>query len=67
MILRYARAKLGYFANILMAYGHRRLDVLLAPGIPIVDMYIRTANSCFMDLYQYLAYTRLRHRHLRQY
>ena len=45
-----ARAKLGDLADVFMADGHGRLDVLLRPWIPVINMYVRAADGGLVDL-----------------
>ena len=61
---RYACAKLRDLADILMADGHGRLDVLLRPRIPVVNVDIRAADGGFVDLDENLSRTRHGNRHL---
>ena len=37
-------------AHILVADGHRRLDVLGSPGIPVVNMYVSAADGSLVNL-----------------
>ena len=61
-----ARAKLGDLADVFMADGHGRLDVLLRPWIPVINMYVRTADGGFVDLNEHLPDANLRYGHLHQ-
>ena len=45
----------NHFPHVFMADHHGRMDMLLAPGIPIVDVYVRTADGGFADLNQHFA------------
>ena len=54
-----ARAKRGDFANVFVAYYHGRIDMLLAPRVPIVNMHIRAAYGGFVYFDKHLAYSRL--------
>lgn len=38
-----------------MADHHGRMDMLLAPGIPIVNVYVRAADGGFANFNQHLA------------
>ena len=59
-----ARAKLGDLADVFMADGHGRLDVLLRPRVPVVNVDIRAADRGFVDLDEDLSRTRHGNRHL---
>src|SRR5699024_9221519 len=50
-----AGTQLGHLAHIFMADDHGGLDVLLGPGVPVIDMYIGAADSGLVDLDQHLA------------
>jgi len=54
-----ALAYLSDLAHVLMTDGHRGLDMGLTPRIPIVNMHIGTADSCFMYLNKHLAMVNL--------
>ena len=62
-----ARAQLGDFAHIFMADDHGRTDMLHRPGVPVINMYVRTADGGFVDLDEYLSGTRLGNRNLPQF
>lgn len=50
----------AYFCNnthILMTDGHRSLDSLLAPFIPLVDVQVGTTNGSLLDLDEDVVYT----------
>ena len=51
----YALAKLGDLADIFMADRKRRVQVLLCPAVPLVDMYVCSADSRLADLDKNLA------------
>ena len=55
------RAQRGDLAEILVAYDLRRPDVLLRPGIPFVNVNVRTADCGLMYLDQHLARRGNRH------
>ena len=59
--------KTGNFAYILMADNDRRSDVLLAPGIPVVNMHIGTADCGFVHFDQHLTHSRPGNRHFFEY
>ena len=44
-----ARAQLGHLAHVLMADDHGGLDVLLGPGVPVVDVHVRAADGGLVD------------------
>ena len=50
-----ARAQSGHLAHVLVADDHGGLDMLLGPGVPVINMYVRTADSGFVDLDQHLS------------
>ena len=58
-----ARAQRGDLADIFVAYDLRRPDVLLRPGIPFVNVNVRTADCGLMYLDQHLARRGNRHRY----
>ena len=60
----HAFAERGDFADIFMTDGHGRLDVLLRPRIPVVDVDIRAADGGLVDLDEDLSRTRHGNRHL---
>ena len=49
-----SRADLDDFARELMAHGHRRLESLLRPFVPRLDMQIGAANARCRDLDQHI-------------
>ena len=53
--------------HIFVANGHRGLDMLHRPGIPVVDMDIGAADGGFMNLDQYLTGAGCRHGNLPQF
>ena len=59
-----ARAQSGHLAHVLVADDHGGLDMLLGPGVPVINMYVRTADSGFVDLDQHLSRARLGNRDL---
>ena len=46
-------AQSRYLAHIFVTDGHGSFDVLLRPGIPIINMYIRATNGSLVHLDQY--------------
>ncbi len=57
-------AQLCHLAHILVADNHGRLDMLPCPGIPVIDMYVRSADSGFVNLDKHFSRPRVGHRHL---
>ena len=57
----------GDLAHIFMTDGHRGLDMLYSPRIPVVDMYIRAAYRSLMHLDQHFTGIRDRHRYPPQF
>jgi hypothetical protein len=57
----YTRANLGYYAYILVTDGHRSLDGLLAPLVPLVDVQVGAADGGLLDLDEYIVYAYLWH------
>jgi hypothetical protein len=51
----------GNFTHIFVTDGHRSLDVLLRPGIPVVNVYISTADGGFMNFDENFAGAGSRH------
>ena len=66
MITFYPGADGGDLAYIFMADGHGGVNVLLRPGIPVINMYVRTADGGFVDLNEHLPDANLRYGHLHQ-
>ena len=52
----------NYLTHILVAYGHRGLDGVLRPLVPIVDMKVSAANGYFLDFDKDIVDTHFRHR-----
>ena len=52
------------FTDILVANGHRSLDGVLRPLVPIVDVKVSAADSNFPNLDKYIIYTDFRHRNI---
>ncbi len=59
-------ADFSHFSHKLVAHVHRNRDCFLSPGIPIVNVDIRSANGRFMNLDQDIVDADLRNRHLFQ-
>ena len=51
------RTYFGYNTYILMTDGHRSLDGLLAPFVPLVDVQVGTANGSLLNLDENIIYT----------
>jgi hypothetical protein len=60
---RHTGTQSGDLTHILVTDGHRGLDMLLGPGIPVVDMYIGAADGGLMHPDQNLTGAGLGHRH----
>ena len=57
----HTRAHLLHDAHILVADGHRGLDGLLAPLVPLVDVEVCAADGGFLNLDQYVVHTHFGH------
>ena len=59
----YARTYLDNFTNILMSGGQSYRDRMLCPFIPLINMYVCTADSCFVDFDLYIVWSYFRNRY----
>ena len=57
-----AAAHLYNLTDILVTDGHRGLDCVLGPLIPVVNVEVSTANGYFPNLDKNVIYTDFRHR-----
>ena len=62
-----AGAQLGDLAHVLVTDGHGSFDVQPGPGVPVIDMYVRAADSRFVHLDEHLAGAGDRDGHLPQF
>ena len=62
LVVLYAAAHLHNLADILVTDGHRGLDSVLGPLIPVVDVEVSTANGYFPNLYKNIVHADFRHR-----
>ena len=63
----YVRADFDDFADVFVADGERRLDLLLRPGVPLVDVDVGSADGGLLDLDEDIVYAHLGHRLLNQF
>ena len=61
------RADLHDLADVFVADGKRRLDLLLRPGVPLVDVDVGSADGGLLDLDEDVVYAHLGHRLLNQF
>ena len=62
LVVTDSAAELDNLAYIFVAYGHRRLDCVLGPLVPIVDVQVSAADRDLPYLYKNVIHTDFRHR-----
>ena len=61
-VVLHAASHLDDFSNVLVAYGHRGLDGVLRPLVPVVDVQVGAADGYLPYFDQYVINAYFRHR-----